>query len=522
MPRRLLVMAALLQPMSLRAVPPPPAAHCFYTVEESDPDSGAVREVERPGLCEDEARQRNAPATQHGFAYVQSPIQTKPGLFAYEEVHFLRMRRTEDPVPDFLEERRQRARAFIDAGALALAQRNFQAAIAEASASLGVIPTPQAYLVRSAAQNASGRYKEALSDADQGLALAPGDRALLDARSFALDRLARPDAGSAAPAAGETAPPRKEPAGAGGFPLTPLAVLFVTMGAGILVGVKLAVRGAAPLASVERAPAAAPLLRGRYELKGKIGTGGMGIVFEGFDHSLGRRVAVKQMRSEIKDDSQQRDTFLREARIISHLSHPYIVAIHEVVEENGEIYLIFDYVDGKPLSQILAEKKRLSLPECQRLFTYVCEAIACAHRSHILHRDLKPSNIMVDANGYAKVMDFGIAREAKETVARLTHADTSGTPAYMAPEQHLGRCGRPSDIYALGVCLYEAMTGHLPFPGPDFLVQKERTKYPPPQFLAPDLPKETELLFAATLALDPKVRVADATELLESLKSLPS
>ena len=90
----------------------------------------------------------------------------------------------------------------------------------------------------------------------------------------------------------------------------------------------------------------------------------------------------------------------------------------------------------------------------------------------------------------------------------------------MAPEQHLGKCAKASDIYALGVCLYESMTGKLPFPGPDFLAQKERMKYTPPQFLNPDLPKETELLFAATLNPDPKKRVADAAELIDSLKSL--
>ena len=146
--------------------------------------------------------------------------------------------------------------------------------------------------------------------------------------------------------------------------------------------------------------------------------------------------------------------------------------------------------------------------------------MSCAHKNHVLHRDLKPSNIMDDKDGYAKVMDFGIAREAKDSITRLTQSETVGTPAYMAPEQHMGRCARASDIYSLGVCLYESLTGQLPFPGPDFLAQKERMKYPPPQFLNPELPKEVELLFAATLALDPKLRVSDAVELAEDLKGL--
>ncbi len=272
-----------------------------------------------------------------------------------------------------------------------------------------------------------------------------------------------------------------------------------------------------------RAPPPAPvsgLLNGRYEFKGKIGEGGMGLVFEGFDHSLGRKVAIKSMRAEIAKGEGSRDAFLSEAKIISHLSHPYIVSIHEVVENEDGLFLVFDFVDGEPLSSVLQRRGRLPLAECVKVFTFVCEAIACAHRARVLHRDLKPSNIMIDSAGYAKVMDFGIAREAKETITRLTNIEASGTPAFMAPEQHLGRCAKTSDIYALGVCLYQAMTGSLPFQGPDFLAQKERMKYAPPQFLAPELPKEVEFLFAATLAADPKHRVADAAELIDSLKSL--
>lgn len=275
-----------------------------------------------------------------------------------------------------------------------------------------------------------------------------------------------------------------------------------------------------PAQALTTPPPPAALLGGRYEFKGRIGEGGMGVVLEGFDHSLGRKVAIKVMRPEIAHGEGAREAFLSEAKIISHLSHPYIVAIHEVVENADGLYLIFDFVEGEPLSSVLKRRGRLPLAECVKVFTYVCEAIACAHRARVLHRDLKPSNIMIDTAGYAKVMDFGIAREAKETITRLTNIEASGTPAFMAPEQHLGRCAKTSDIYALGVCLYQAMTGSLPFQGPDFLAQKERMKYAPPQFLAPELPKEVELLFAATLAADPKHRVADAAELIDSLKSL--
>ncbi len=435
-----------------------------------------------------------------------------------------------------------------------LANGDAMGAITDADDSIAANPTPQAYLLRAKAKNSLGDYKNALADADEGLKLAPRDPDLLVLKADALEKIdqqksAVPDvpdiaapAPAPAPAAGAAPLAPRFPPPPGGVSMGLVGLVLLALGLGTWGGFQLAGRkgpvspvhaysaldvdrltGPVPRAAAAgrtTIPQSAVVLKGRFELKSKIGVGGMGIVFDGMDHSLGRRVAVKQMRSELKDNPVEREAFLSEAKIISHLSHPYIVGFHDTIEENGEIYLVFDYVDGKPLSQILVERKRLPLSECKKLFTYVCEAMICAHNSHVLHRDLKPSNIMIDRAGYAKVMDFGIAREAKESVTRVTQADKVGTPAYMAPEQHWGRCGKASDIYSLGVCLYETMTGALPFPGPDFFAQKERMKYPPPQFLAPELPKETELLFAATFAVDPKNRVADAAELLESLKSL--
>ncbi len=275
-------------------------------------------------------------------------------------------------------------------------------------------------------------------------------------------------------------------------------------------------KGVAPGAPPPSVPSE---IGGQFEIREPIGEGGMGLVFMGFDKRLGRKVAIKKMRPEINADPKNREDFLQEARIISQLTHPYIVGIHAVLEHAGEIYLVFDFVDGKPLSTIIDQRKRIPLDECQRLFQQICEAIDCAHRARVLHRDLKPSNIMVDNNGFVKVMDFGLARQIKETVTRITIAGPEGTPAYMAPEQHLGRVSRASDIYSLGVCIYEALTGALPFPGPDFLAQKERMKFTPPQFLAPELPKETELLVSAALAANPKHRVADAMELFNLFKN---
>lgn len=279
-----------------------------------------------------------------------------------------------------------------------------------------------------------------------------------------------------------------------------------------------------PRASAAAAPPAAAadagVVAGRYELQQKIGEGGMGLVFLGYDRKLSRRVAIKKMRPELRSSPGGSERFVREARIISHLTHPHIVGVHDVVEERGDVFLVMDFVDGRPLSAALAERGRLPLKECVGLFEQVCAAVHVAHESRVLHRDLKPANVMIGKDGYARVTDFGLAREAKDSVSQVTHLDSSGTPAYMAPEQHMGRGGRPADVFALGVCVYETLTGALPFTGPDFLVQKERRKYPPPQFLAPELPPTIEAFVADVLEPDPKKRVADARELLARLKAV--
>ena len=285
----------------------------------------------------------------------------------------------------------------------------------------------------------------------------------------------------------------------------------------------------APAAAGARAAAPATTLRdeqnlvgGNYELRARLGEGGMGVVFEAFDRKLSRRVAVKKMRPEIRDGARDRERFLEEARIISQLTHPHVVGIHDIIQEDGEIYLVFDYIEGKPLSAVLDERRRLTASECLRVFSQVCPAVDAAHQRRIQHRDLKPSNIMIDGSGNAWVLDFGLARIAKETVSRQTRVDASGTPAFMAPEQHLGQPQRGSDVYALGVCLYEMLTGELPFRGPDFLAQKERMLYAAPSSLVPELGPSADRLIAQALHADAAQRPSGPLALLEGLSRLAS
>ncbi|HAH08254.1 MAG TPA: hypothetical protein DCM05_17300 [Elusimicrobia bacterium] len=258
------------------------------------------------------------------------------------------------------------------------------------------------------------------------------------------------------------------------------------------------------------------LIAGKYELRMPVGEGGMGVVYEAFDRNLDRKVAVKRMREDLRTDARERDRFLREARVAARLTHAYIVGVHDVVEEGGEIYLVLEFVDGRPLSAELEERGRLPLEECRTLFGFVCQAMDCAHRGGVLHRDLKPSNVMLCREGYAKVMDFGLARSAKDRALR----ESCGTLSYMAPEQHEGEARPGSDIFSMGVTLYEILGGERPFQGPDYLEQKRRRSYAPVRRLVPDLPPGVDTFLAAALEPDPDKRIASPLEFLEGLKSL--
>jgi tRNA A-37 threonylcarbamoyl transferase component Bud32 len=281
---------------------------------------------------------------------------------------------------------------------------------------------------------------------------------------------------------------------------------------------KLRPKEEAPASGVVAVPTS--LIGGKYELRMPIGEGGMGVVYEAFDRNLGRKVAVKRMHEDIRSDARERARFLREARIAARVTHAYIVGVLDVVEEGGEIYLVLEYVDGKPLSEVLEERGRLSVEECQSVFSYISQAVDCAHRGEVLHRDLKPSNVMLCREGYAKVMDFGLAHAAGEPGRAASARESCGTLAYMAPEQHRGEARRESDIFSMGATLYESLTGERPFKGPDFLAQKERRSYPSLRKLVPGLPADADALIAAALEPDPEKRISTALEFLEGLKRL--
>ncbi len=264
------------------------------------------------------------------------------------------------------------------------------------------------------------------------------------------------------------------------------------------------------------------LIRGQYELSREIGAGGMGRVYEGTDRSLGRRVAIKKMRDELRADPRERARFVAEAKTVAALHHPNIVDIYAIAEEGADVYLVFEYVDGKTVHELVYERGRLE-PAAAASVTRACaDALEFAHARGVIHRDMKPSNVMIDGAGQVKVMDFGIARAAKDALARGTMTNTVvGTPPYMAPEQEQGQVRRESDVYALAICAYEMLAGELPFSGVGMgmSLNKLNMAYEPVTKRVAGLPPTVDAAFARAFQPDPGKRWRSPAEFAAALES---
>jgi len=268
----------------------------------------------------------------------------------------------------------------------------------------------------------------------------------------------------------------------------------------------------APTAELTPTPGRIPT---GYKFVRQIGSGGMGAVYEAEELSLERRVAVKRMRGEIRSDPRECERFLKEARTVAKLQHPNIVQIYAVVEREGDIYLVFEYLDGLTLDALIAKHKRFSIHQTRGVLAQVCAALHYAHENAVIHRDLKPSNIMVTQQLLVKVMDFGVARQAKDAMSRLSMTNTvAGTPPYMAPESDTGVVRKESDLYSLGVCAYEMLTGERPFQGSGagMLLQKMKMEYAPVSGKAAGLSQALDAFFAKALHADPEKRHRSSAE----------
>ena len=206
-------------------------------------------------------------------------------------------------------------------------------------------------------------------------------------------------------------------------------------------------------------------LSGRYRLDAQIGAGGMSTVYRAFDVNLERQVAIKLLHREMSADSDQLERFRREARAVAQLSHPHIVGVIDAGEDEGRPYIVFEYVEGETLKDRIRELGRLPVDEALAYAIEIARALGCAHGHGIVHRDVKPQNVLLDEEGSAKVTDFGIARSLKDD-GLTADGRVLGTTDYVSPEQALGHdVNGQSDIYSLGIVLYEMLTGEVPFGG---------------------------------------------------------
>lgn len=230
-------------------------------------------------------------------------------------------------------------------------------------------------------------------------------------------------------------------------------------------------------------------LGNRYEIIEQIGTGGMSDVYKAVDHSLNRDVAIKVLKSEFAEDTSFVTKFRAEAQAAAALEHPNIVNIYDVGSQDGLYYIVMEYVEGITLKTYIEKKGRLGYNEALSISIQVGRGIEAAHNKGIVHQDIKPQNIMISKEGKVKVTDFGIARAAS---SNTIHADTMGSVHYISPEQaRNGYVTYASDIYSLGIVMYEMVTGHVPFDGDNAVaiaIQHIQTEMTPPTAYVPDLP----------------------------------
>jgi len=259
---------------------------------------------------------------------------------------------------------------------------------------------------------------------------------------------------------------------------------------------------------------------GQYKIEAIVGQGGMGIVYRALDTKLNRAVAVKFLSAELADSSARR-RFQQEAQMASSLNHPHILTVHDTGEWAGQQYLVTEFVDGGTLSGWAAAETR-SWRQCVKLLMGVAEGLAAAHDAHILHRDIKPGNILVSRSGYAKLADFGLAKLESSLsldVTRTVSGVILGTTAYMSPEQATGgKCDARSDIFSLGVVLYELLSGKRPFDGktPPEILRKIVQQQPPP--LPDSIPVALRNLVEKALEKAPDDRYQSAREVIVDLR----
>ena len=268
----------------------------------------------------------------------------------------------------------------------------------------------------------------------------------------------------------------------------------------------------------------APLLNNRYQLLHTIGVGGMAVVYRAQDLMLERPVAIKILREDFSKDENFRQRFHQEAKAAANLSHPNIVTVHDFGLDAGRLFLVMEWMPGTDLKSLLRHRNSFSVDEALRLMVQVCAGVGYAHRAGLVHCDLKPHNILVSPDQRVKVTDFGIAR-ALSTIHPDEQSDVVwGSPQYFSPEQAGGSAPSPaSDVYSLGVILFEMLTGQLPFNAASSteLARLHREAAPPnPRQINPAISPALEQILVKVLSKEPANRYRTADQLGRVLMTL--
>ncbi len=259
----------------------------------------------------------------------------------------------------------------------------------------------------------------------------------------------------------------------------------------------------------------------RYQIIKTIGEGGMANVYLANDLILNRQVAVKILRGDLSDDEKFVRRFQREALSASKLTHPNIVEMYDVGEDNGNYYIVMEYVNGKTLKNLIKRRGALTLPEVVDIMTQLTSAVSCAHDSFIIHRDIKPQNVLILEDGTVKITDFGIAMALNSNELTQTNS-VMGSVHYLPPEQATGTGSTiKSDIYSLGILMYELLTGKIPFKGENAVeIAIKQMKDPIPSVCAskPDIPQSIENIVLKACAKNPKNRYETVKFMSEEIK----
>ena len=260
----------------------------------------------------------------------------------------------------------------------------------------------------------------------------------------------------------------------------------------------------------------------RYQIIRMIGEGGMANVYLAHDTILDRDVAVKILRGDLADDEKFVRRFQREAISASSLSHPNIVEMYDVGEDDGQYYIVMEYVEGKTLKSLIKRRGALTLPEVIDIMLQLTSAVACAHDSYIIHRDIKPQNVLIKEDGTVKITDFGIAMALNSNELTQTNS-VMGSVHYLPPEQANGSGATiKSDIYSLGILMFELLTGNLPFKGEnavEIAIKQMREKIPSVCEINPHIPQSVENIILKACAKNPKNRYDNVLEMHDDIKT---